>query len=113
MSLNRFAALPNHKSREFKCYLYAMEFSDGVVKVGCTWNPQARAAQLRRQRRKEIAKVSYVGLDGKRAWFRTERLALSICRRIASQTVGHEWFHGLHFGEATNAIKAAARKAEA
>ncbi len=104
-----FPDLPNYKSRQFSHYLYAAEFADGVVKVGCTWSPQQRLRQLVTHRKRGVRRVAYVGLPGG-TWFLTERVALAACRSIAAKTVGKEWFHGLRFGEAVTAIKHAARR---
>lgn len=106
----QFSDLPNYKTRQFEKYLCAVQFSDGVVKVGCTWSPQQRLRQLRTALKRDVTRVAWVGLS-RGHWHARECVTLAICRRLSAKTIGHEWFHGLHFGEVANAIKAVAKSA--
>lgn len=103
--------LPNHSHHAD--FLYAIEFADGAVKVGVTFSPRRRAAEVRRRYGKAISRVAAKRCAGSgQLRYRAEERALQTLRRIgvASKFSG-EMFHGIKFGEAVNAIAQAAKAA--
>lgn len=89
-------------------YLYAAEFSDGVVKVGCSRNLRTRAEALYdRARREGRTMVSFFSMaTGRRDVFGNERAALAVCRQSAQPISGRrEWFDRLPFHAAVCAIE--------
>ena len=94
--------------------LYAAEFSDGVVKIGCSRSIRSRAERLfdrtRRAGRHMVGFFAVLVHDQRP--FPQERVALGLCRTKATAAIGKEWFHGLAFADAIGAVKAAAELAE-
>ena len=103
-------ALPDHKSRKANAYIYALQFSDGQIKVGVTWNPRGRAAQIAADTRGQI--VDAAAFEYHYQW-RTRAEADVLCRLriIGNQSRrGGEWFEGLHFGTVCTLIEQISRR---
>ena len=108
-----YSALPSiGYGVEPMAHLYAMEFSDGTVKVGVTRNPRVRALSLHDQagRRGSSVHGVYMRCIGAAANpFEVERGLISNLTRVAGPAVrGREWFRGIGIHVAIKAIEAAA-----
>jgi hypothetical protein len=85
-------------------YIYAIEFSMGVVKVGCTNNPWARVWQHGQA-------VAHFGGTITRAWFSAahrdwrgnERTLLETAAETGDRVNGSEYFRGGDFGAVLDA----------
>lgn len=106
---HQFPHLPNQKTRTAPAYLYAVEFHDGTVKVGVTWNPAGRIARLQRKYRR-CATRAHAAPHPKLHRHRAERAVIAACGRIGTAIVGDELFTGVKFGEAANLVTQIARK---
>ena len=85
-------------------FLYAVEFTDGRVKIGATKSPKARLPALR-TRFGAIVRAELIPFRGL-WWHQAERAALHRARRIGSEhKAGAEVFTGLKFGEATTLLR--------
>ena len=102
----RYAAIP----REYDGCVYAVEFTNGIVKVGHSRNPRTRMDSLANQvRRKYGARFArfYIGRDiPAKVAAKTEREVLrrlsGMGNNIAKTT---EFFTGIRFGVAVNLIR--------
>jgi hypothetical protein len=103
------AALPDHKTTKGD-YLYAVEFHDGSVKIGVTWNPSARVPALCGHYRRRAVKAHATLITGKAFRHDVERKVLERCRVLAQPLVGKELFAGLHYGSAVTLIEQMARR---
>lgn len=111
MSMPQFRHLPDHTATPKFQYLYVAEFSDGVVKIGVTWNPQARAAALQLASRRKIARVHAQPITGRSARHDAERVALARARQIGvTRGNSREFFDNLRFGEAVTIVSQIARR---
>lgn len=103
-------ALPDHKRRVAPNYLYAVQFSDGLLKVGVTKNPVNRVGALQCQRKRRVVRAEAVGFSG---GYRhaAERDALVRLRRMGvADKSGTEVFWCVSFGAAVNVLRQVARR---
>lgn len=100
--------LPDHRERKHEHYLYAVEFDDGIIKIGVTWNPQSRLASLWQFRQRAIVRHALAPVLYSYRGF-AEGAALRAARKISpSLKPRGEWFAGLRFNEAAHCIRQAA-----
>lgn len=90
--------------------IYAVEFTNGIVKVGCTGSMNSRftalAAEARRKHGGDMARLHYgVNIPGRRGHLIAEKELLRRMNRIARARVGHfEYFEHVAFGVAMNLV---------
>lgn len=104
------AALPVHRMPKSLDYLYAIQFKDGRIKIGVTWNPRARASALAAQFRAEVVRAVAVEYRGR---FRQAAEADALCRirGMALSVRGYtELFSGLTFGSAQTLLQQICRR---
>jgi len=94
-----------------KHYLYAARFDNGMVKIGATKNPLARAYTLQDGGRRLIAEFVVAPLGICSNWFELESFALMRARHICEPCNGREMFRDLPYEEAIRIIKAVAHSA--
>lgn len=103
-------ALPDHRTRKADAYLYALQFKDGQIKVGVTWNPRGRAAQIATDTRGQI--VNAAAFEYRHPWRgRAEAEALRRLRTMGNQSRrGCEWFEGMQFGAVCTLVEQISRR---
>lgn len=103
--------LPNyldfHRTRLHS--LYAVELSDGTIKIGTTWSPYERVRMFCCHIKVAPVRAVAVSVPKGASRHTCERWALDRARRIAGSVKGRERFLGLNFGQARNLIKQAVR----
>jgi hypothetical protein len=110
----RFSGIP----RSFDACIYAVELTNGLVKVGFSRNPRTRMTSLRAQVARvfgaDIARF-HIGVDlPLRAAVRAEGAALIRIGRIGTVVCGHkEFFTGVCFGAAVTLVSQVSRRAAA
>lgn len=85
-------------------FLYAVEFSDDVVKVGRSSNVPKRLRQLKAEALARGASPLHVWRGVGQSWFATrddERDAINFCRRRWPKAHGYEYFAGADFAQVT------------
>lgn len=97
-------------------YLYAVEFSDDVVKVGRTSNIARRLRQLKAEALTRGASPLHVWHGIGQSWFATrddERDAINFCRRRWPKAHGYEYFASADFAQVTAFLTVLAERAAA
>lgn len=85
-------------------YVYAVEFSDAVVKVGRTSDLSNRMSQHKAEGRKRNAyPVRIWSVIGQRYWLAQadEQALIEFCRQRWSKAKGHEYFAAADFAQIT------------
>jgi hypothetical protein len=89
--------------------LYAIEFANGLIKVGVSYRPQYRLQELQRKYRSKVRRMhSAHHLQGRNSYV-AERALLNRVARIAVP-IGGERFAFLGFGEAVTLVDQIARR---
>lgn len=99
-------SLPSH--RDGGTFLYALEFSNGVVKIGRSFKPRCRARQIELKHGLCVTRCN-AQWHNARTLHLAERAALKRAAAIAEPIKGHgEFFRGLPFDAAIELIQEAA-----
>lgn len=87
--------------------LYAVELSDGCIKVGVTYKDAVRIQQIARNVAKRGIKTGRIHICGQLPGyaFPVEREVQSRLRRRCQLVRGREWFYGVRFGEVVTLLK--------
>lgn len=91
-----FNSLPGRRKDLYSGYVYAVEFSDGTVKVGGTCNPQTRLKTLRTLAGKHGISLVSAYLESINKGFRQcELAAVKALSEKFEPAYGREWFSGI------------------
>jgi hypothetical protein len=95
----RRAHLDRYYRREMQGYVYVIEFSTGMVKVGMAKNVAKRMAQHEKEARNHAATVARSWIsDAHTTWEANERSLISFCsKRFGAPTSGSEYFMAADF----------------
>jgi hypothetical protein len=89
--------------------LYAMEFANGLIKVGVSYRPHMRRLELQRKYKTRITRMHAVHHVQDRCSYVAERALINRMRRM-SVSVASEIFAFVSFGAAANLVTQIARR---
>lgn len=115
--VSRFAHVPSHKGYGFDALaIYVVEFSNGIVKIGITYDPRRRMAELSRRASRVGVKVQRIYAStalGRRAAKATEDALIVRLGRMANPCRRtQEFFSHTRFGAAATLARQMVARAE-
>lgn len=95
----RHAHLDRYYRREMQGYVYVIEFSTGMVKVGMAKNIARRIGQHEKEARNHAATIAHSWIsDAHTTWEANERSLISFCsKRFGAPASGSEYFMAADF----------------